>query len=199
MNQPYRTTGPMSRRLVQQTTKRRRSGPKQLAQETYPSTTALVTNPGSGQPYCNNNATTAADKQLGPGAIAKLVASTKDRAKELNGSVWLEALSDGGHFSETLTRARSEESSNDLFRNTLGPVKQILNNNQLQSGRCAPGVVILSRRVSHEPLNVFFITLALYYYSNLVIDIAPISVHLFEFFGPIFYDSHLPKCFASAH
>merc|ERR1719453_1435360 len=38
----------------------------------------------------------------------------------------IEALFDGVDFSETLTRARFEELNNDLFKNTLGPVKQVL-------------------------------------------------------------------------
>merc|ERR1711988_1290413 len=37
----------------------------------------------------------------------------------------IEALYDGVDFSETLTRARFEELNNDLFKNTLGPVKQV--------------------------------------------------------------------------
>merc|ERR1711957_1127862 len=40
--------------------------------------------------------------------------------------VEIEALFDGVDFSETLTRARFEEINNDLFKNTLGPVKQVL-------------------------------------------------------------------------
>merc|ERR1719265_1465595 len=38
----------------------------------------------------------------------------------------IEALFDGEDFSETLTRARFEELNNDLFKNTLKPVKQVL-------------------------------------------------------------------------
>merc|ERR1711939_270257 len=38
----------------------------------------------------------------------------------------IEALFDGTDFSETLTRARFEEINNDLFKNTLGPVKQVM-------------------------------------------------------------------------
>merc|ERR1719329_249694 len=38
----------------------------------------------------------------------------------------IEALYDGHDFSETLTRARFEEINNDLFKNTLGPVKQVM-------------------------------------------------------------------------
>jgi heat shock protein 5 len=38
----------------------------------------------------------------------------------------IEALFDGTDFSETLTRARFEELNQDLFKNTLKPVKQVL-------------------------------------------------------------------------
>merc|ERR1711964_547495 len=38
----------------------------------------------------------------------------------------IEALFDGVDFSETLTRARFEELNNDLFKSTLGPVKQVM-------------------------------------------------------------------------
>merc|ERR1712160_156887 len=40
--------------------------------------------------------------------------------------VEIEALFDGVDFSETLTRARFEEINNELFKKTLGPVKQVL-------------------------------------------------------------------------
>jgi len=42
------------------------------------------------------------------------------------GRVEIEALFDGVDFSETLTRARFEEINSDLFKSTLGPVKQAL-------------------------------------------------------------------------
>merc|ERR1712203_621164 len=44
----------------------------------------------------------------------------------------IEALFDGVDFSETLTRARFEEINNDLFKNTLGPVKQVLEDSGLK-------------------------------------------------------------------
>jgi len=44
----------------------------------------------------------------------------------------IEALYDGTDFSETLTRARFEEINNDLFKNTLGPVKQVLEDSGLK-------------------------------------------------------------------
>merc|ERR1712151_360985 len=46
--------------------------------------------------------------------------------------VEIEALFDGVDFSETLTRARFEEINNDLFKNTLGPVKQVLEDSGLK-------------------------------------------------------------------
>merc|ERR1711972_733113 len=44
----------------------------------------------------------------------------------------IEALFDGIDFSETLTRARFEEINSDLFKNTLGPVKQVLEDSGLK-------------------------------------------------------------------
>jgi len=40
--------------------------------------------------------------------------------------VEIEALHDGIDLSETLTRAKFEELNNDLFKNTLNPVKQVM-------------------------------------------------------------------------
>merc|ERR1712164_105928 len=47
----------------------------------------------------------------------------------------IEALFDGVDFSETLTRARFEEINNDLFKNTLGPVKQVLEDSGLKKNQ----------------------------------------------------------------
>merc|ERR1712227_789908 len=44
----------------------------------------------------------------------------------------IEALIDNIDFSETLTRARFEEINNDLFKNTLGPVRQVLEDSGLK-------------------------------------------------------------------
>jgi heat shock protein 5 len=49
--------------------------------------------------------------------------------------VEIEALFDGIDFSETLTRARFEEINNDLFKNTLGPVKQVLEDSGLKKNQ----------------------------------------------------------------
>merc|ERR1739848_421379 len=45
--------------------------------------------------------------------------------------VEIEALFDGTDLSETLTRARFEELNNDLFKNTLGPVKKVMEDSGL--------------------------------------------------------------------
>jgi len=47
----------------------------------------------------------------------------------------IEALFDGEDFSETLTRARFEELCNDLFKKTLGPVKQVLDDSGLKKNQ----------------------------------------------------------------
>merc|ERR1711998_605762 len=49
--------------------------------------------------------------------------------------VEIEALLDGLDLSETLTRARFEEINNDLFKNTLGPVKQVLEDSGLKKNQ----------------------------------------------------------------
>merc|ERR1712151_1092873 len=49
--------------------------------------------------------------------------------------VEIEALYDGVDFSETLTRARFEEINNDLFKNTLGPVKQVMEDSGLKKNQ----------------------------------------------------------------
>jgi heat shock protein 5 len=47
----------------------------------------------------------------------------------------IEALFDGRDFSETLTRARFEEINNDLFKNTLLPVKQVMEDSGLKKNQ----------------------------------------------------------------
>jgi heat shock protein 5 len=47
----------------------------------------------------------------------------------------IEALFDGIDFSETLTRARFEEINSDLFKNTLGPVKQVMEDSGLKKNQ----------------------------------------------------------------
>merc|ERR1711937_121262 len=47
----------------------------------------------------------------------------------------IEALFDGEDFSESLNRARFEELCGDLFKNTLGPVKQVLDDSGLKKNQ----------------------------------------------------------------
>merc|ERR1712091_718085 len=49
--------------------------------------------------------------------------------------VEIEALLDGLDLSETLTRARFEEINADLFKNTLGPVKQVMEDSGLKKNQ----------------------------------------------------------------
>merc|ERR1712066_84601 len=51
------------------------------------------------------------------------------------GRVEIEALFDGVDFSETLTRARFEEINSDLFKNTSGPVKQVMEDSGLEKNQ----------------------------------------------------------------
>merc|ERR1719272_1189566 len=59
-----------------------------------------------------------------------------------NGVLEIEALFDGVDFSETLTRARFEELCNDLFKNTLGPVKQVLKDSGLKKNQIDEVVLV---------------------------------------------------------
>merc|ERR1712096_380365 len=47
----------------------------------------------------------------------------------------IEAIVDGEDFSESLTRARFEELNNDLFKGTLDPVKQVLEDGGLKKNQ----------------------------------------------------------------
>merc|ERR1712223_405783 len=72
-------------------------------------------------------------------AIQKLRREVEKTKRALSsthqGRVEIEALFDGVDFSETLTRARFEEINNDLFKNTLGPVKQVLEDSGLKKNQ----------------------------------------------------------------
>merc|ERR1712127_505273 len=56
--------------------------------------------------------------------------------------VEIEALFDGEDFSETLTRARFEEINNDLFKNTLGPAKQVMEDSGLKKTQIGEIVLV---------------------------------------------------------
>merc|ERR1712013_78842 len=72
-------------------------------------------------------------------AIQKLRREVEKTKRALSSThqarVEIEALFDGVDFSETLTRARFEEINNDLFKNTLGPVKQVLEDSGLKKNQ----------------------------------------------------------------
>merc|ERR1712147_260321 len=68
---------------------------------------------------------------------AKRALSSTHQAK-----VEIEALFDGKDMSETLTRARFEEINNDLFKNTLGPVKQVLEDSGLKKNQIDEVVLV---------------------------------------------------------
>merc|ERR1712203_87442 len=72
-------------------------------------------------------------------AIQKLRREVEKAKRALSSThqarVEIEALFDGIDFSETLTRARFEELCSDLFKNTLGPVKQALEDSGLKKNQ----------------------------------------------------------------
>merc|ERR1719426_73315 len=67
----------------------------------------------------------------------KRALSTKHQAR-----IEIEALFDGVDFSETLTRARFEELNADLFKNTLGPVKQVMEDSGLKKNQVDEVVLV---------------------------------------------------------
>merc|ERR1711886_18252 len=72
-------------------------------------------------------------------AIQKLRREVEKAKRALSSThqarIEIEALFDGVDFSETLTRARFEELNNDLFKNTLGPVKQVMEDSGLKKSQ----------------------------------------------------------------
>jgi len=72
-------------------------------------------------------------------AIQKLRREVEKAKRALSSThqsrVEIEALYDGVDFSEMLTRARFEEINNDLFKNTLGPVKQVMEDSGLKKNQ----------------------------------------------------------------
>merc|ERR1711935_1078236 len=72
-------------------------------------------------------------------AIQKLRREVEKAKRALSSThqarIEIEALFDGLDLSETLTRARFEEINNDLFKNTLGPVKQVMEDSGLKKNQ----------------------------------------------------------------
>merc|ERR1712091_819362 len=85
------------------------------------------------------NKKTSKDMTKDKRAIQKLRREVEKAKRALSSThqarVEIEALFDGVDFSETLTRARFEEINNDLFKNTLGPVKQVLEDGGLKKNQ----------------------------------------------------------------
>merc|ERR1711964_710080 len=72
-------------------------------------------------------------------AIQKLRRDVEKTKRALSSThqarIEIEALFDGHDLSETLTRARFEEINNDLFKQTLGPVKQVMEDSGLKKNQ----------------------------------------------------------------
>merc|ERR1712070_800175 len=82
------------------------------------------------------NKKTSTDMQKDKRSMQKLRREVEKAKRALSSThqarLEIEALYDGHDFSETLTRARFEEINNDLFKNTLGPVKQVMEDSGLK-------------------------------------------------------------------
>ena len=70
------------------------------------------------------------DIQSDPRAMQKLKSEVEKAKRDLSNvhqtKITIENLMDGIDFSETITRARFEELCNDLFKKTIKPVQQVL-------------------------------------------------------------------------
>merc|ERR1712139_439446 len=79
-------------------------------------------------------------------AIQKLRKEVEKAKRALSSThqtrVEIEALFDVEDFSETLTRARFEELNNDLFKNTLNPVKQVMEDGGFEKGQVDEVVLV---------------------------------------------------------
>merc|ERR1712072_1266063 len=79
-------------------------------------------------------------------ALAKLRREVEKAKRALSSThqtrVEIEAILDGEDFSETLTRARFEELNTDLFKSTLKPVKQVLEDGGLKKNQVDEVVLV---------------------------------------------------------
>merc|ERR1711935_962501 len=79
-------------------------------------------------------------------ALQKLKSEVEKAKRDLSSVIQvrieIEALFDGLDLSETLTRARFEEINNDLFKNTLGPVKQVMDDSGLKKNQIDEVVLV---------------------------------------------------------
>jgi heat shock protein 5 len=85
------------------------------------------------------NKKTGTDMQKDKRAMQKLRKEVEKAKRALSSShqtrIEIEALFDGHDFSETLTRAKFEELNNDLFKNTLDPVKRVVEDSGLKKSQ----------------------------------------------------------------
>ena len=69
-------------------------------------------------------------------ALQKLKSEVEKAKRDLSSvqqvKIFIEGLIDGIDFEETLTRAKFEELCNDIFKNTLKPVEQVLRDSELK-------------------------------------------------------------------
>merc|ERR1719350_1668240 len=76
------------------------------------------------------------DLKTDPRALQKLKSEVEKAKRDLSTvqqvKISIESLIDGIDFEENLTRAKFEELCNDLFKNTLGPVKQVMEDSGLK-------------------------------------------------------------------
>merc|ERR1711957_857283 len=76
------------------------------------------------------------DIRKDPRAFQKLRQEVEKAKRDLSSvhqvKITIDGIMEGIDFSETLTRARFEEINNDLFKNTLGPVKQVMEDSGLK-------------------------------------------------------------------
>lgn len=79
---------------------------------------------------------TGKDIQSDPRAMQKLKSEVEKAKRDLSNvhqtKITIENLMDGQDFSETITRARFEELCNDLFKKTIKPVQQVLDDSGMK-------------------------------------------------------------------
>lgn len=86
------------------------------------------------------------DIKKDPRALAKLKQEVEKAKRDLSSihqvKISIEGLIDGIDFSETITRARFEELCSDLFKKTLQPVQQVLDDSGLKKSEVDEVVLV---------------------------------------------------------
>jgi len=79
-------------------------------------------------------------------ALQKLKSEVEKAKRDLSSviqvKIIIEGLIDGIDFEETITRARFEELCADLFKNTLQPVQQVLDDSQMKKSEIDEVVLV---------------------------------------------------------